>query len=153
MSTTAKTPKRIKINFPTTARVMTSQKYFSLGVKNQDAWAAVLAPSLTISSCLLLDFEGAGWFGGDHKDRPQSPHAAPSSSLSSFWSALLCCSLPLAQLWNPPPVLFLMPTVSSTKQPLRGACWKKVAISYEGAVSPPPGVCRPTAALALVVPH
>lgn len=26
---------------------------------------------------------------------------------------------------------FLMPNVSSTKQPLRGACWKKVAISYE----------------------
>lgn len=26
-----------------------------------------------------------------------------------------------------------MPTVSSTKQPLRGVCWKKVAISYESA--------------------
>lgn len=83
--------------------------------------------------------------GGDHKDRPPSPHAALSISLCSFLPALLCCSRPLAALWNSPPVLFLMPTVSSTKQPLRGACWKKVAISYEDADPPPPPTrCRQT---------
>lgn len=56
------------------------------------------------------------------------------------------CSL--AEMWHQPLALFLMPNAPSTKQPLRGTCWKKVAISYESADVAlaffPRGAGRPT---------
>lgn len=47
--------------------------------------------------------------------------------------ASLFCTLSLDEMWHLPPAVFLMPNVSSAKQPLRGTCWKKVAISYESS--------------------
>lgn len=52
-------------------------------------------------------------------------HSPSVGCFPSFYS--------LAEEWHQPLALFLIPDAPSTKQPLRGTCWKKVAISYESA--------------------
>lgn len=68
---------------------------------------------------------------GGNKLRDPLSSPAPGLPLPLFLllSASLSRILSLVLMWHLPLALFLKPNVSSTKQPLRGACWKKVAIS------------------------